>query len=318
MDAHDDAPARSPSPKNDAEEITADVVLLGWADGDIRYVSKYVCIYATELRAWSTAATKNDGHGDQRPIKWTEFAIGSKTVQFLKSFASSHADIEPLYQFLLDGGHLYPEDEAAVMADPSTPSRPLVFHIFSNGGVNTLAILLDLVRHRHMRLTNVRALLLDSCPTPISSMAAWGGAGVYTDMLLPPKYTPRALRAIVQGITFGVMHISHAITVGIFGCTPRIDANFETLVAHPALRSVPRLLLFSQGDTLVSAESVKLAARKMREAGYAEMVEEHDFGDSLHVQHYRKYSAEYVSVVGEFFRRAGVGNDQVGARGDQE
>ncbi|KNE62957.1 hypothetical protein AMAG_08131 [Allomyces macrogynus ATCC 38327] len=316
MDAHADTTARSPSPKNDAEEVTADVVLLGWADGDIRYVSKYVCIYAKELRAWSTA-TKGDDYGNQRPIKWTEFAIGSKTVQLLKSFASSHADIEPLYQFLLDGGHLHPEDEAAVLADPSTPSRPLVFHIFSNGGVNTLAILLNLVQHRHMRLTNVRALLLDSCPTPISKMAAWGGAGVYTDMLLPTKYTPRALRAVVQGITFGVMHLSHAITVGLFGCTPRIDANFETLVAHPALRSVPRLLLYSQDDELVSAESVRLAAQKMREAGYAEVVEEHDFGDSAHVQHYRKYPAEYVRVVGEFLQRAGVA-DEVSARGDQE
>ncbi|KNE61951.1 hypothetical protein AMAG_18786 [Allomyces macrogynus ATCC 38327] len=179
-----------------------------------------------------------------------------------KSFASSHADIEPLSRFLLDGGHLHPEDEAAVLADPSTSSRLLVFHIFSNGGVNTLAILLDLVRHRHMRLTNVSALLLDSCPTPISSMAAWG-AGF------------------------------HTITVGIFGCTPRIDANFETSVNHPALRSVPRLLQFSQGDELVPAESVKLAVRKMCEAGHAEVVEEHDFGDSLHVQHYRKYPVEW-------------------------
>ncbi|KAJ3370580.1 Transmembrane protein 53 [Allomyces arbusculus] len=316
MDTDIDAAARSPTPKNDAEEAAADVVLLGWADGDIRYVSKYLCIYAKELREWSTAA-KNGGHSDQRPIKWAEFAIGSKTVQLLRSFASSHADIEPLYHFLLDGGHLHPEDEAAVLADPSTPSRPLVFHIFSNGGVNTLAILLDLVRHQHMRLTNVCALLLDSCPTPISSMAAWGGAGVYTDMLLPPKYTPRLVRTVVQGIMYGAMHLSHAITVGIFKCTPRLDANFETLVAHPALRSVPRLLLFSQGDTLVSAESVRLAAQKMREAGYAEMVEEHDFGDSLHVQHYRKYPAEYVRVVGEFLRRAGVAGKVGAARGKQ-
>ncbi|KNE62955.1 hypothetical protein AMAG_08130 [Allomyces macrogynus ATCC 38327] len=282
----------------------ADVLILGWAQSDLRHVAKYQNVYHGQLLADASEAA---------PImKWTTSAFASQTLQFAKPESWSFRDIEPIYQVLRDQGHFQP---AGTASGQKAPRTPLVLHLLSNGGVNSLVILLHLARERKMQLTDVAAIVLDSAPTPVHAMGMWPWSGLFADAILPAS-TPAALRNTAQMLLYAQMRAKSAIMTGLLGRPARADTNFATLVHHPDIRAVPRLLLYSRVDDMVPLADIELALSKMREAGHASVVESVDFVDSAHVSHLRAYPEKYTKEVGQFLARVGLAEMAMQAAGE--
>ncbi|KNE61950.1 hypothetical protein AMAG_07217 [Allomyces macrogynus ATCC 38327] len=274
----------------------ADVLILGWAQSDLRHVAKYQNVYHGRLLA--------DASETAPIMKWTTSAFASQTLQFAKPERWSFRDIEPIYQVLRDQGHLRPAETASDQT-PSAPRAPLVLHLLSNGGVNSLVILLHLARERNMQLTDVAAIVLDSAPTPVHAMGIWPWSGLFVDAILPASM-PTAFRNTAQTLLYAQMRAKSVIMTGLLGRPARADTNFATLVNHPDIRAAPRLLLYSRVDDMVPLADIELALAKMREAGHAAVVESVDFVDSAHVSHLRAYPEKYTKEVGQFLARVGL------------
>ena len=60
--------------------------------------------------------------------------------------------------------------------------------------------------------------------------------------------------------------------------------------------------MYSQADPIVRAEDVRKFAQFMRDNDHS-IVEEHDFVDSEHVQHFREYPQEYSKKILDFLEK---------------
>ncbi|KNE72220.1 hypothetical protein AMAG_16703 [Allomyces macrogynus ATCC 38327] len=182
--------------------------------------------------------------------------------------------------------------------DPTGPRRHLVFHLFSNGGVNSLACLWDMLRVKyHEQLASTAAIIFDSAPDPVAANIPWEGALLYTQAIpgIPAWLRPVVLRLMYAGLLAQV-----ALVYGILRIKPLLDRNFEMLCHDPNAKGVPRLMLYSDKDVFVPPREVELAIRRMRKAGNE--VEARLFEGSLHVQHFRTFPKEYVAAVHGFLK----------------
>ncbi|KAJ3370451.1 Transmembrane protein 53 [Allomyces arbusculus] len=277
--------ARADAPSDTSKPI-ADVVLIGWADGEAKHLAKYDAIYRDLVQ------------GDI-------YLCESHTVDLVRSRSATWRYLAPLREWLIERGHVVPVPkgkkkawEIASELDPPGLQRQLIFHVLSNGGVNSLACLWDMLRvQHHEQLASTAAIIFDSAPDPVAANIPWEGALLYTQAIpgIPSWLRPVVLRLMYAGLLTQV-----ALVYGVLRIKPLLDRNFEMLCDDPNAKGVPRLMLYSDKDVFVPPREVELAIRRMRKAGSE--VEARLFQGSLHVQHFRTFPKEYVATVHGFLK----------------
>ncbi|KNE72461.1 hypothetical protein AMAG_16504 [Allomyces macrogynus ATCC 38327] len=267
------------------DKLLADVVLIGWADGEAKHLAKYDAIYRDFVQ------------GDV-------YLCESHTADLLKSRSAAWRYLSPLRDWLAERGHVGPVQKRKKMAweiasepAPTRPRRHLIFHLFSNGGVHSLVCLWDMLRVAHNeQLVSTTALIIDSAPDPVTANVPWEGALLFTQAIpgLPAWLHPVVKRLLYFGL------LTQGVVTAVTGYKPFLDQNFDMLCDDANGVGVPRLMLYSDKDVYIPAREVELAIRKMREAGHE--VEGRQFKGSLHVQHYRTFPKEYAAAVHGFLK----------------
>ena len=258
-------------------------LLFGWADGTQRQLLKYASIYHS-LGIDTIIYTSS-----HRDVIFPA-TIESKMIDEVKSFQSKLHEINPNYTNTNDTNY----------------KQEYIIHVFSNGGLWSLHHLLQ--HSTHLKNAVVTHFILDSCPSGLN--------------LTPMAY--------VRGLTSSATNIFSKI---IFGSIVYIGACIDILLQRMSLAyhtksfvytcmNVPIqytnllnakvLYLYSDHDYVIAANDIiqhsKLVREKQLET-YNPMshivatVELHNFRDSQHVLHYKKYPVEYTHVIHTFLSK---------------
>ncbi|KAI9187901.1 hypothetical protein H9P43_002292 [Blastocladiella emersonii ATCC 22665] len=289
-----------------------DVVLFGWVDGSREHISKYKSLYAPE--------------GDGPGCSSFHIELATTTDVFYSATATATAARRAaLRQFLADRGHL---DTCADL-----PARPLVFHMFSNGGVTSLAALVVYLKMTTgEELRGVHAMLFDSAPTPSGHLAMWAGTEVAT---MPMKLSPAAQYA-ARWALYVPLWLHANLVARPLGHRHLFNRSRDMILNTPVFQRAPKLFLYSGGDTLIAAEHVECMIERLREqvqgAKGKEMVftafapgetavraealatqpPSGTFGrletvkfpaDSPHVLHFRRYPEQYRAATQRFLAK---------------
>ncbi|KAI9222856.1 hypothetical protein BC828DRAFT_396447 [Blastocladiella britannica] len=214
------------------------VLLLGWADGSPAHVAKYQVLYP--------AATKFFVHSSRI------WQVGV-TAERLAGQGRS----KDIVDFLRPLGHL-----GRSIDDPLAPTpRKLLVHLFSNGGVQTLATLMATLDMEQLQLLGLSGLIIDSAPTPTAQRRVWEGALLFT----MPLGLPEPLASVARVAMFAnLLVMGTASRVMSFG-RPVMNVNRDMLIKHPSLARIPVLFLYSGGDEFIHAEDVEWVMQKMAE-----------------------------------------------------
>lgn len=171
-------------------------------------------------------------------------------------------------------------------------TKPLLFHVFSNGGAMLYRYIVELLRtHQKFHRLKVVGTVFDSAP---------GGTNL--------RGALRAL-AVVLSSTNVFVQYSVLLSFTVLVITLRIllypvtrfihETHFDALLKHPSCW--PELYLYSQADATIQASDVEnmIEARQQRQRH----VKAVDFVDSAHVSHLRTYPTSYVSHCITFMYR---------------
>ena len=169
-----------------------------------------------------------------------------------------------------------------------SPTRTVVGHLMSNGGIRSLHAL-----DYHLGGITLSGMVLDSCPTVPSKVV-----------------NPEALRAIffptVQPKWLKEVAISLLITslrtLSYFRWLMPSGFALDKQLVYITTRYplAPRLFLYSDADNAINSESVEQAI-KLTKSGISANVDSYNFKDSPHVQHYLKYKKVYTSRIASFY-----------------
>ncbi|XP_053100309.1 transmembrane protein 53 [Hemicordylus capensis] len=254
--------SREPSADANAEKGSKDnlpvVILLGWAGCKDRYLAKYSTIYLKKgcIVIRYTAPW--------RLVFFSE-SLGIKSLQNLAKKL-----LEVLFDFKME-------------------TKPLLFHVFSNGGVMLYRYIVELLHtHQQFQQLKVVGTVFDSAPGRKNLRGAL-----------------RALSVVLESTNVCVKYLL-LLTFGVLVVTLRIilyplsrflnETHYDAMLKQPC--SWPELYLYSKADAVIQASDVE----KMIEARQHNrvLVKAVDFVDSAHVGHLRAYPTLYVAHCTSF------------------
>ncbi|KAI8912496.1 hypothetical protein EDD86DRAFT_245671 [Gorgonomyces haynaldii] len=155
-------------------------------------------------------------------------------------------------------------------------------HLMSNGGCSSW-----IKFKSHLPLLKPLSFVLDSCPTMpgknLSMNAFYTGKPIWQQFLLALILKP-------------IEYIG-GLRTWLFPNTHVFEVQFQKLFVPT--RQVPKMFLYSKGDTVVRSESVEKAIERCR--SIKTPVESFDFGpDSQHVAHFMSHPMEYRKLLAGF------------------
>ncbi|XP_038038648.1 transmembrane protein 53 [Anas platyrhynchos] len=234
------------------------VILLGWAGCQDRYLAKYSAIYS------------------QKGCTVIRYTAPWRTVFFSESFGirSLRTPARRLLELLF--AH-------------SIDHRPVLFHVFSNGGVMLYRYILEALHtQRPFQHLKVLGTIFDSAPGRRNlrgSLRALAAVLVSMNVLL------RYFLIFAFATTVVVLRIL------LYPLTRFIhESHYDALLKAPS--RWPELYLYSQADAVISAHDVKHMADARQQLGVP--VRAVDFSDSAHVSHMRAYPTYYSNLCVTF------------------
>nr|XP_047915228.1 transmembrane protein 53 [Anser cygnoides] len=234
------------------------VILLGWAGCQDRYLAKYSAIYS------------------QRGCTVIRYTAPWRMVFFSESFGIR--SLQTPARRLLE-----------LLFDHSIDNRPVLFHVFSNGGVMLYRYILEAL-HTQQPFKNLRVLgtIFDSAPGRRNlrgSLRALATVLVSMNVLL--KYF----------LVFAFAAAAVVLRILLYPLTRFIhESHYDALLKAPS--RWPELYLYSQADAIISACDVKRMADARQRLGVS--VRAVDFSDSAHVSHMRAYPTYYSNLCVTF------------------
>ncbi|XP_035189309.1 transmembrane protein 53 [Oxyura jamaicensis] len=230
------------------------VILLGWAGCQDRYLAKYSAIYS------------------QRGCTVIRYTAPWRMVFFSESFGirSLRTPARRLLELLFDH---------------SIDNRPVLFHVFSNGGVMLYRYIIEAL-HTQQPFKNLRVLgtIFDSAPGRRNlrgSLRALATVLVSMNALL--KYF----------LVFAFATAALVLRILLYPLTRFVhESHYDALLKAPS--RWPELYLYSQADAIISAREVKCMADARQRLGVS--VRAVDFSDSAHVSHMRAYPTYYSNL----------------------
>ncbi|XP_014163375.1 transmembrane protein 53 [Geospiza fortis] len=176
-----------------------------------------------------------------------------------------------------------------LLFDYRVENRPVLFHVFSNGGVMLYRYILEALHaHTPFQSLRVAGTIFDSAPGRRNLRGALRAlATVLASMNVLLKY--------LLLFTFATMAV--VLRVLLYPLTRFLhESHFDALLKAPS--RWPELYLYSQADLIIKASEIELMASAREQLGVP--VRAVDFSDSPHVSHMRVYPTYYRSLCATF------------------
>ncbi|PNJ21793.1 transmembrane protein 53 isoform X1 [Pongo pygmaeus] len=250
----------SPSPGGkEAETRQPVVILLGWGGCKDKNLAKYSAIYY------------------KRGCIVIRYTAPWHMVFFSESLGIP--SLRVLAQKLLE-----------LLFDYEIEKEPLLFHVFSNGGVMLYRYVLELLQTRRFCHLRVVGTIFDSAPGD-SNLA--GALRALAAILERRAAMLRLLLLVAFALVVVLFHVLLAPITALF------HTHFYDRLQDAGSRW-PELYLYSRADEVVLARDVE----RMVEARLARRVlaRSVDFVSSAHVSHLRDYPTYYTSLCVDFMR----------------
>ncbi|NWY42298.1 TM53B protein, partial [Sylvia atricapilla] len=234
------------------------VILLGWAGCQDKYLAKYSAIYS------------------QKGCTVIRYTAPWRMIFFSETFGIRSLQT-PARQLL------------ELLFDCSVENRPVLFHVFSNGGAMLYRYVIEAL-HTHKPFKNLRVAgtIFDSAPGRRNLLGALRAlAAVLVSMNVLLKYfllfTFASTAVVLRILLYPLTRFIH-------------ESHFDALLKAPS--RWPELYLYSQADLIIKASEVQLMADGRQQLGVP--VKAVDFSDSPHVSHMRVYPTYYCSLCTTF------------------
>ncbi|NWT68836.1 TM53B protein, partial [Prunella himalayana] len=234
------------------------VILLGWAGCQDKYLAKYSAIYS------------------QKGCMVIRYTAPWRMIFFSETFGIRSLQT-PARQLL------------ELLFDYSVESRPVLFHVFSNGGAMLYRYIIEALHaHTPFQSLRVAGTIFDSAPGRRNLRGALRAlATVLVSMNVLLKYfllfTFASAAVVLRILLYPLTRFLH-------------QSHYEALLEAPS--RWPELYLYSQADLIIEASEVQLLASARQQLGVP--VKAVDFSDSPHVSHMRLYPAYYRSLCTTF------------------
>uniref|UniRef100_A0A803W7X6 Transmembrane protein 53 n=3 Tax=Ficedula albicollis TaxID=59894 RepID=A0A803W7X6_FICAL len=234
------------------------VILLGWAGCQDKYLAKYSAIYS------------------QKGCTVIRYTAPWRMVFFSETFGIR--SLQTPARHLLE-----------LLFDYSIEDRPVLFHVFSNGGAMLYRYILEAL-HTHKSFKNLRVAgtIFDSAP---GRRNLQGGLRALATVLVSMNallryfllFTFASAAVVLRMLLYPLTRFLH-------------QSHYDALLAAPS--RWPELYLYSQADLIIQASEVQLMADGRQQLGVP--VKAVDFSDSPHVSHMRLYPTYYRSLCTTF------------------
>ncbi|KFQ00052.1 Transmembrane protein 53-B, partial [Leptosomus discolor] len=234
------------------------VILLGWAGCQDKYLAKYSAIYS------------------QKGCTVIRYTAPWRMIFFSETFGIR--SLQTLARRLLE-----------LLFDYSIENRPVLFHVFSNGGVMLYRYIIEVLHaHKPFKNLKVAGTIFDSAPGRRNlrgGLRALAAVLVSTNVLL--KYF----------LLFAFATTAVVLRILLYPLTRFIhESHYDALLKAPS--RWPELYLYSQADAIIKASDVKHMADAREQLGVS--VKAVDFSDSSHVSHMRAYPTYYSNLCTTF------------------
>ncbi|XP_008944850.1 PREDICTED: transmembrane protein 53 [Merops nubicus] len=176
-----------------------------------------------------------------------------------------------------------------LLFDCSVENRPVLFHVFSNGGAMLYRYVIEALHtHKPFKNIQVAGTIFDSAPgrrnlrgalRALATVLASTNVLLRYFLLVAFATAAVVLRTLLYPLT-RLVHQSH----------------YDALLRAPS--RWPELYLYSQADAIIKASEVQHMADARRQLGVA--VKAVDFSDSAHVSHMRVYPTYYSNLCAAF------------------
>ncbi|NWQ65461.1 TM53B protein, partial [Neopipo cinnamomea] len=234
------------------------VILLGWAGCQDKYLAKYSAIYS------------------QKGCTVIRYTAPWRMVFFSETFGIK--SLQTPARRLLE-----------LLFDYRVEDRPVLFHVFSNGGVMLYRYIVEALHtHKPFQTLRVAGTIFDSTPgrrNLIGALRALAIVLVSVNVLL--KYvlllTFATSAVVLRMLLYPLTRFFH-------------ESHYDALLKAPS--RWPELYLYSQADAIIQASEVKHMADSRQQLGVP--VKAVDFSDSAHVSHMRVYPTYYSSLCMTF------------------
>ncbi|XP_028589556.2 transmembrane protein 53 [Podarcis muralis] len=234
------------------------VILLGWAGCKDRYLQKYSTIYL------------------QEGCVVIRYTAPWRLIFFSESLGIN--SLQNLAKKLLE-----------LLFDYKVETKPLLFHVFSNGGVMLYRYIVELL-HTHQQFQHLRVVgtVFDSAPGRKNLRGALGALSVVLS-----SYNVCVKYALL--LTFAVLVVTWRMV--LYPVTRFVhESHYDAMSKQ--LSRWPELYLYSKADSVIQASDVEnmIEARKQHQV----LVKAVDFVDTDHVSHLRAYPTLYTTHCTSF------------------
>ncbi|NWT35086.1 TM53B protein, partial [Cardinalis cardinalis] len=234
------------------------VILLGWAGCQDKYLAKYSAVYS------------------QKGCTVIRYTAPWRMIFFSETFGIR--SLQTPARRLLE-----------LLFDYRVENRPVLFHVFSNGGVMLYRYILEALHtHTPFQSLRVAGAIFDSAPGRRNlrgALRALATVLASTNVLL--KYL----------LLFAFATTAIVLRVLLYPLTRFLhESHFDALLKAPS--RWPELYLYSQADVIIKASEIELMASAREQLGVP--VKAVDFSDSPHVSHMRVYPTYYRSLCTTF------------------
>ncbi|NXO85604.1 TM53B protein, partial [Sitta europaea] len=234
------------------------VILLGWAGCQDKYLAKYSAVYS------------------QKGCTVIRYTAPWRMIFFSETFGIR--SLQTLARQLLE-----------LLFDYSVENRPILFHVFSNGGAMLYRYIIELL-HTQKSFKNLRVAgtIFDSAP---GRRNLRGGLRALATVLVSMNVLLKYF------LLFAFASTAVMLRILLYPLTRFIhESHFDALLKAPS--RWPELYLYSQVDAIIEASEVQLMADARQQLGVP--VKAVDFSDSAHVSHMRVYPTYYRSLCTTF------------------
>ncbi|XP_075567247.1 transmembrane protein 53 isoform X2 [Pelecanus crispus] len=234
------------------------VILLGWAGCQDKYLAKYSAIYS------------------QKGCTVIRYTAPWRMIFF--SEVSGIRSLQTPARRLLE-----------LLFDYSIENRPVLFHVFSNGGAMLYRYIVEALHtHKPFKNLKVAGTIFDSAP---GRRNVRGGLRALATVLVPMNVVLKYFLLFAFATTAVVLRIL------LYPLTRLIhESHYDVLLKAPS--RWPELYLYSQADAIIKASEVKCMADARQQLGVS--VKAVDFSDSAHVNHMRVYPTYYSNLCTTF------------------
>ncbi|XP_010017436.1 PREDICTED: transmembrane protein 53 [Nestor notabilis] len=186
-----------------------------------------------------------------------------------------------------------------LLFDYSIENRPVLFHVFSNGGVMLYRYILEMLHsHKPFKDLKVAGTIFDSAP---GRRNLKGAVRAFATVLMSMNVLLKYFLLFAFATTAAVLRIL------LYPLTRFIHkSHYDFLLQAPS--RWPELYLYSQADAIIKASEVKYMADARQQLGVS--VKAVDFAYSPHVSHMRAYPTYYSSLCMTFLSDCLEGSPQ--------